>query len=43
MVFIPFSLEGVAGLAHLNMKDGLPPSAEVYTIVADKVWPVTES
>ncbi len=42
MVFVPFFLEGVAGLAHLNMKDGLHPSAEGYRIIADKVWPVIE-
>jgi acyl-CoA thioesterase-1 len=40
MVFVPFFLEGVAGLAHLNMKDGLHPSAMGYQIIADKVWPV---
>jgi acyl-CoA thioesterase-1 len=42
MVFIPFFLEGVAGLAHLNMKDGLHPSAAGYRIIADKVWPAIE-
>ncbi len=42
MVFVPFFLEGVAGLAHLNMKDGLHPSAQGYRIIADKVWPVLE-
>lgn len=42
MVLVPFFLEGVAGLAHLNMKDGLHPSAEGYRIIADKVWPVIE-
>ena len=40
MVFVPFFLEGVAGLAHLNMKDGLHPSAIGYQIIADKIWPV---
>lgn len=39
MVFVPFFLEGVAGLAHLNMKDGLHPSAAGYRIIADRVWP----
>jgi len=43
MVFVPFFLEGVAGLAHLNMKDGLHPSAEGYRIIADKVWPVLKT
>jgi acyl-CoA thioesterase-1 len=40
MVFVPFFLEGVAGLAHLNMKDGFHPSAMGYRIIADNVWPV---
>ena len=43
MAFVPFFLEGVAGLAHLNMKDGLHPSAEGYRIIAEKVWPTIES
>lgn len=38
MVFVPFFLEGVAGQAHLNMTDGLHPSAVGYQIIADKVW-----
>ncbi|MES3017746.1 MAG: arylesterase [Bacteroidota bacterium] len=42
MVLVPFFLEGVAGLAHLNMKDGLHPSAQGYKIIADKIWPVIE-
>ena len=42
MEFVPFFLEGVAGLAHLNMSDGLHPSAHGYRIIADKVWPVIE-
>lgn len=40
MVFVPFFLEGVAGQVHLNMTDGLHPSAVGYQIIADKVWPV---
>ncbi|WDF53845.1 arylesterase [Mucilaginibacter sp. KACC 22063] len=40
MAFVPFFLEGVAGIAHLNLRDGLHPSAEGYKIIADKVWPV---
>lgn len=42
MEFVPFFLEGVAGLTHLNMKDGLHPSAQGYRIIADKVWPVIQ-
>jgi acyl-CoA thioesterase-1 len=39
MAFVPFFLEGVAGHAHLNLKDGLHPSAAGYRIIADTVWP----
>ncbi len=42
MVFVPFFLDGVAGFAHLNMKDGLHPSAHGYKVIADKVWPVLQ-
>lgn len=40
MAFVPFYLEGVAGKKHLNMPDGLHPSAEGYRIIADRIWPV---
>jgi acyl-CoA thioesterase-1 len=40
IAFVPFFLEGVAGKHHLNLRDGLHPSAEGYKIIADKVWPV---
>lgn len=39
-VFVPFFLEGVAGKAHLNLRDGLHPSAQGYQVIAEKVWPV---
>jgi acyl-CoA thioesterase-1 len=39
MAFVPFLLEGVAGIAHLNLRDGLHPTAAGYKIIADKVWP----
>jgi acyl-CoA thioesterase-1 len=39
MVFVPFFLEGVAGQAHLNLMDGLHPSAKGYQVIADNVWP----
>ena len=42
MAFVPFFLAGVAGQAHLNLQDGLHPSAEGYKIIAEKVWPVIE-
>ncbi|RCH54038.1 arylesterase [Mucilaginibacter hurinus] len=40
MAFVPFFLEGVAGQRHLNLRDGLHPSAAGYRIIAEKVWPV---
>jgi acyl-CoA thioesterase-1 len=40
MSFVPFLLEGVAGVAHLNMHDGIHPLAEGYEIIAKGVWPV---
>jgi len=42
MAFVPFFLEGVAGLRHLNLQDGVHPSAAGYRIIADKVWPVLQ-
>jgi acyl-CoA thioesterase-1 len=40
IAFVPFFLEGVAGQRHLNLRDGLHPSAEGYKIIAEKVWPI---
>ena len=40
MTFVPFLLNGVAGIAHLNLRDGLHPTATGYRIIADKIWPV---
>jgi acyl-CoA thioesterase-1 len=39
MLLIPFFLEGVLGQSHLNLHDGLHPSAAGYKVIADKVWP----
>ena len=36
---IPFLLEGVAGVSHLNLNDGFHPSAEGYQVVAHTIWP----
>lgn len=38
MHFLPFLLDGVAGLPHLNLQDGLHPSAEGYKLIAKNVW-----
>ena len=35
---IPFLLEGVAGMADLNLDDGIHPSAEGHKIIAENVW-----
>jgi acyl-CoA thioesterase-1 len=40
LAFFPFFLEGVAGVPHLNLTDGIHPSAKGYQIIADRVWPV---
>ena len=40
MAFLPFLLTGVAGKKHLNLRDGVHPSAEGYKIIAENVWPV---
>lgn len=43
MAYVPFFLEGVAGQAHLNLRDGLHPSAKGYEVIAGRVWPVIKS
>lgn len=43
MAFVPFFLEGVAGVHHLNLNDGLHPSAKGYQHIADRVWPVLKT
>ncbi|MES2828148.1 MAG: arylesterase [Bacteroidota bacterium] len=40
LTFVPFLLDGVAGIAHLNMHDGVHPLAEGYQVIAKKLWPV---
>lgn len=41
--FVPFFLEGVAGVEHLNLPDGVHPSARGYEVIADKVWPTIKA
>ena len=38
VAFIPFFLEGVAGLAHLNLRDGIHPNSEGARIIERAVW-----
>jgi acyl-CoA thioesterase-1 len=40
MTLVPFFLDGVAGIKHLNLQDGIHPTAEGYKIIAERVWPV---
>jgi acyl-CoA thioesterase-1 len=40
--FVPFLLEGVAGIERLNQRDGIHPTAEGDRIIADLVWNVLE-
>ena len=39
---IPFLLQGVGGVAELNLPDGIHPTAEGHKIVAENVWKVIE-
>lgn len=39
---VPFFLEGVAGVPHLNLPDRLHPNADGYKVIAGNVWPVIE-
>ena len=36
--FLPFLLDGVAGLPSLNQPDGIHPSPEGHRMIADLVW-----
>jgi len=40
VAFLPFLLEGVAGVADLNQPDGIHPTAQGARLVADNVWAV---
>src|SRR5580765_5116779 len=40
LAFLPFLLQGVAGLEHLNQRDGIHPTAEGAKLVTDNVWSV---
>ena len=39
---IPFILEGVGGIAELNLPDGIHPTAKGHAIMAENVWKVLE-
>src|SRR5262249_24651259 len=38
VAFVPFLLQGVAGIDELNQRDGIHPTAEGARILADTVW-----
>jgi acyl-CoA thioesterase-1 len=38
IAFVPFLLEGVAGLSHMNQGDGIHPTAEGAQKIADNIW-----
>ena len=40
--FVPFLLEGVAGVERLNQGDGIHPTAEGQRLMADVVWRALE-
>ncbi|QCR24616.1 arylesterase [Pontibacter sp. SGAir0037] len=40
--FIPFLLEGVVGMRHLNLPDGVHPNAEGQKLLANHTWAVLE-
>ena len=42
VAFVPFFLEGVAGVPALNQPDGLHPNVEGTSRVADTVWRALE-
>jgi acyl-CoA thioesterase I len=43
ILLIPFLLEGVGGVAELNLPDGIHPNPEGQIIVAENVWEILES
>jgi acyl-CoA thioesterase-1 len=42
VAFLPFLLDGVAGVPALNQADGIHPNAAGAKRVADLVWPYVE-
>ncbi|MHC2991280.1 GDSL family lipase [Pontibacter sp. HJ8] len=42
VAFVPFLLEGVAGMRHLNLPDGVHPNAEGQKLLARHTWAVLE-
>jgi acyl-CoA thioesterase I len=40
--YMPFFLDGVGAVTHLNQADGIHPTAEGYAIVVERLWPFLE-
>ena len=40
IALVPFILEGVGGIAELNLADGIHPTAQGHRILAENVWAV---
>ena len=40
IAFVPFLLEGVAGMRHLNLPDGVHPNAEGQKLLAKHTWAI---
>jgi len=43
LALLPFLLEGVGGVAHLNQADGIHPNAEGHRRIASHVYPVLKA
>ena len=41
--FVPFLLEGVAGVLDLNQADGIHPTSAGAAKIADHLWPAVET
>jgi acyl-CoA thioesterase-1 len=42
VIFVPFYLDGVAGIPHLNIADGIHPNAEGARIIERAMWRAIE-
>jgi acyl-CoA thioesterase-1 len=43
VAFVPFLLEGVAGVPNLNQADGIHPTSAGAARVADHLWPTVRT
>lgn len=43
VIFVPFLLEGVAGVPDLNQPDGVHPTSAGAARIADHLWPVVKT